>query len=228
MIFVADEFDKRRKVAKVLIDYATVVEFADLIDDDLIAWATARVKDAGSEMDQRGLRLLVSLVGPDVRRLTIEIDKLSTAALPERFISSELIESLVANSREVSNFDLTDQLFAGRKKEALKTLNKILDDGSEPLALLGLISYNVRRLLMAKEAMAQGLARGEVARIAKLRYSDQEAFLAAARRTDAGKLAGAIRRLAETDLAIKTSIGGSGPVGARLQIEMLVAELAGL
>ena len=76
--------------------------------------------------------------------------------------------------------------------------------------------------------MAQGLARGEVARIAKLRYSDQEAFLAAARRTDAGKLAGAIRRLAETDLAIKTSIGGSGPVGARLQIEMLVAELAGL
>ena len=228
VIFVADEFDKRRKVAKVLIDYATVVEFADLIDDDLIAWATARVKDAGSEMDQRGLRLLVSLVGPDVRRLTIEIDKLSTAALPERFISSELIESLVANSREVSNFDLTDQLFAGRKKEALKTLNKILDDGSEPLALLGLISYNVRRLLMAKEAMAQGLARGEVARIAKLRYSDQEAFLAAARRTDAGKLAGAIRRLAETDLAIKTSIGGSGPVGARLQIEMLVAELAGL
>ena len=226
VIFVADEFDKRRKVAKLFADNAAVVEFADLKDEELAAWARTKIKDAGSEVDERGLRLLVSLVGADVRRLTVEIEKLSTAALPERFISSELIESLVANSREVSNFDLTDHLFAGRKKEALKTLNKILDDGSEPLALLGLISYNVRRLLMAKEAMSQGLDRGEVARIAKLRYSDQEPFLATARRTDAGKLAGAIRRLAETDLAIKTSIGGSGPAGARLQIEMLVAELA--
>ncbi|HUR97142.1 MAG TPA: DNA polymerase III subunit delta [Pyrinomonadaceae bacterium] len=228
VVFVAEEFDKRRRMAKLLTDNTKAVEFADLKDEELVAWARTKIKDAGSEIDERGLRLLVSLVGPNVRRLTIEIEKLSTAALPDRFISSELIESLVANSREVSNFDLTDYLFAGRKKEALKTLHKILDDGSEPLALLGLISYNVRRLLMAKEAMSQGLDRGEVARIAKLRYSDQENFLATARRTDAGKLTGAIRRLAETDLAVKTSIGGSGPAGARLQIEMLVAELATL
>jgi len=140
-------------------------------------------------------------------------------------ISAELIGSLVSNSREISNFDLTDHLFAGRKTEALKVLKKILDDGSEPLALLGLISYNLRRLLMAKEAMSQGADRGEVARIAKLRYSDQEAFLANARRADEKSLVRAIRRLAETDLAIKTSIGGGGPHGARMQIEMLVAEL---
>ena len=33
-------------------------------------------------------------------------------------------------------------------------------------------------------------------------------------------------RMAETDLAIKTSRGASGPAGARMQIEMLVCELA--
>jgi DNA polymerase III subunit delta len=193
---------------------------------ELAKWARGKIQDAGSEIDERSLRLLVTLVGPDARRLTIEIDKLATAALPGRVISSELIELLVGNSREVSNFDLTGHLFAGRKAEALRTLNKILDDGSEPLALLGLISYNVRRLLLVKEAMSQGADRGEVARIAKLRYSDQEPFLATARRADSKKLSRAIKRLAETDLAIKTSVGGSGPVGARMQIEMLVAELA--
>ena len=36
----------------------------------------------------------------------------------------------------------------------------------------------------------------------------------------------AIKRLAETDAAIKRSIGGSGPAGARMQIEMLVCELS--
>ena len=226
VIFVADEFDKRRKIAKLLTDNAAAAEFCELKDVELAKWARDKIKDAGSEIDERALRLLVSLVGPDVRRLTIEIQKLSTAALPDKVISPELIESLVANSREISNFDLTDNLFAGRSTEALRILKKILDDGSEPLALLGLISYNVRRLLMAKAAMSQGADRGEVARIAKLRYSDQEPFLAAARRTDSKKLERAIRRIADTDLAIKTSAGGGGPQSARMQIEMLVAELA--
>ncbi len=226
VIFVAEEFDKRRKIAKLLTDNATAVEFTELKDAELAKWARDKIKDANSEINERELRHLVALVGPDVRRLTVEIEKLSTAALPDRMISTDLIESLVANSREVSNFDLTDHLFAGRKSEALKTLKKILDDGSEPLALLGLISYNVRRLLMAKEAMALGIDRGEVARIAKLRYSDQKPFLEMARRTDGNKLTRSIRRLAEVDLAIKTSIGGGGPPGARMQIEMLVAELA--
>lgn len=228
IIFIADEFDKRRKVAKLFIEYATVVEFSELADDELAKWARDRVREAGSEIDERALRLLIALVGPDVRRLSMEIAKLSTSALPDKVISAELIETLVANSREISNFDFTDHLFSGRKAEALKTLEKILNDGSEPLALLGLISYNVRRLLMAKEAMAAGADRGEVARIAKLRYSDQEGFLATARRTDRKRLEHAIRLLAKTDLAIKTSIGGGGPQGARLQIEMLVAELASL
>jgi DNA polymerase III subunit delta len=225
VVFVADEFDKRRKIAKLFIEQAAVIEFGELEDDELAKFAYREVEKAGSEIDTRAMRLLISLVGPDLRRLTIEVEKLSTAALPDKVISAELIESLVANSREISNFDLTDYLFAGRKKDALRVLKKILDDGSEPLALLGLISYNLRRLLMAKEAMSQGADRGEVARIVKLRYSDQETFLATARKADEKALVRAIRRLAETDLAIKTSIGGSGPQGARMQIEMLVAEL---
>ncbi len=225
VIFIAEEFDKRRKIAKLLIDNSAAVDFTELKDDDLRKWALGKIKDLECELDERALRLLIGLVGPDVRRLTVEIEKLATAALPDKVISAELVEQLVAYSREISNFDLTDHLFSGRKTEALKVLKKILDDGGEPVALVGLISYNVRRLLMAKTAMSQGLDRGEVARIAKLRYSDQEQFLATARRTDERTLVRAIQRLAETDLAIKTSIGGSAPVGSRLQIEMLVAEL---
>ena len=180
VVFVADEFDKRRKMTKLLSDNAVAVEFSELKDAELMKWARDKIKDAGSEIDDRSLRLLVSLVGPDVRRLTLEIGKLSTAALPGKVIGSELVELLVANSREISNFDLTDSLFAGRKNEALRILNKILNDGAEPVMLLGLISYNVRRLLMAKDAMEQGLDRGEVARIVKLRVKQDREKAAAA------------------------------------------------
>jgi DNA polymerase III subunit delta len=228
VIFVADEFDKRRKMAKHLIDHATAVEFSALEDNELMSWAQDKIRDAGSDIDQGALRLLIALVGADVRRLTIEIEKLSTAALPDKVITAELISSLVANSREISNFDLTDHLVAGRNREALHVLKKILDDGSEPLALLGLISYNIRRLLLAKESMSQGIERAQIARMLKLRYSDQQAFIAAALRADSNRLVRAIQRLADTDLAIKTSIGGPGKPAARMQVEMLVAELASL
>lgn len=228
VIFVADELDKRRKIAKLLIESSVAVEFKGLEDNELINWARTKLKDSKSEADDRALRRLVGLVGNNVRRLTNEIEKLSVAALPDALITPELIESLVPDSREISNFDLTDSLLSKNKTRSLQILKKILDDGAEPLMLLGLIASNFRRLFQSKEMMRQGVERREVARIMKLPYSKQEDFLATARRIETEKLTRIMRRISETDIAIKTSIGGGGSVGSRLQIEMLVCELANL
>ncbi len=226
VIFIADELNGVRKMGKFLRDKTNAVEFTRLDDRQLTEMARTKINDVGAEIDEAALKQLIGLVGQDVRRLTNEINKLAAAAMPGKIITSELVGALVPNSRELSNFDLTDHLIAGRKSQALTVLKEILDDGAEPVALMGLISYNYRRLLMAKELMARGADRREVANAAKLRYNDQEPFLAAARRSDARSLTHAIQRLAKADLAIKTSMGGSGPAGARMQIEMLVCELA--
>ncbi len=226
VIFIADELNGVRKMGKFLRDKTTAVEFTRLDDRQLTELARAKINEIGAEINEPALRQLIGLVGNDVRRLSNEINKLAAAAMPGKTITSALIDALVPNSRELTNFELTDHLVAGRRTQALATLKKILDDGAEPVALMGLISYNYRRLLMAKDLMSRGADRREVASVAKLRYNDQEPFLAAARRADTKNLTRAIKRLAETDLAIKTSIGGSGPQGSRLQIEMLVCELA--
>ncbi|MFN0278888.1 MAG: DNA polymerase III subunit delta [Pyrinomonadaceae bacterium] len=226
VIFIADELNGVRKMGKFLREKTTAVEFTRLDDRQLTEMARSKIQDAGMQIDEAALRQLIGLVGADVRRLTNEINKLAAAAMPDKIITSALIDALVPNSRELTNFELTDHLVAGRRTQALTVLKKILDDGAEPLALMGLISYNYRRLLMAKELMSRGADRREVANVAKLRYNDQEPFLTAARRADTKNLTHAIKRLAETDLAIKTSLGGSGAAGARLQIEMLVCELA--
>jgi DNA polymerase-3 subunit delta len=226
VMFIADELNGVRKMGKYLRDKTTAVEFTRLDDRQLTEMARTKIYDLGAEIDEAALRQLIGLVGPDVRRLTNEINKLAAAAMPGKTITSALIDALVPNSRELTNFELTDHLVAGRRAQALEALKKILDDGAEPLALMGLISYNYRRLLMAKDLMSRGADRREVANVAKLRYNDQEPFLAAARRADIQSLIHAIKRLADVDLAIKTSRGGSGPAAARLQIEMLVCELA--
>lgn len=228
VIFVADELDKRRKISKLLLEKCFAVEFQLLKDDELFVWAKTKFKDQKIEADEKALNLLIALVGNNLRRLTNEIEKLTVAALPDSLVTHELVEQLVPNSREISNFDLTDHLVSKNKKQALYTLKKILDDGAEPLMILGLIASNFRRLFLSKELMRQGVERREVARIMRLPYDKQEDFLAAARRSDTVSLISIMKRIAETDIAIKTSVGGGGNLGSRLQIELLVCELINL
>lgn len=225
VIFIADDLDKRRRMAKLLIKSCVSVEFKPLNDRELITWANDKFKDSGARADAKAVRHLVGLVGENVRRLTNEIEKLVTAALPEKLITYELVESLVPDSRELTNFALTDNLMEQNKTQTLHVLKKILDDGAEPLMLLGLIASNFRRLALAKELMEQGAERREILSVIRLPPFKHEDFIASARRADSRRLSGIMRRIAETDLAIKTSRGGAGKPGARLQIEMLVYEL---
>ncbi len=69
LIFVADELNGVRKMGKFLREKSTAVDFARLDDKQFADWARKSVVDAGAEIDDLTLRLLVSRVGSDVRRL---------------------------------------------------------------------------------------------------------------------------------------------------------------
>ena len=223
LIFVADEFDKRRRISRLLLENSCAVEFKHLRDGELIRWAKERFSELNAQIDEKALRHLVVLVGNDVRKLNMEIEKLSIAAAPNSLITCELVSKIVPNSRKLSNFELTDYLLSGNKSRVLGVMRKILDDGAEPLMLLGLLSYNFRRLLMAKEMINDGMDYNEISRIMRLPYNKEKEFLETARRTSESKLSRVLGRLFEADLAVKTSIATP-----QLYIEMLVCELAAI
>lgn len=222
VIFVASELDKRRKLSKSLIEACASVEFAPLRDDALASWARARLKELKAGADERALHQIVALVGASVRRLSNELEKLATAAASEGGrITIELVDALVGRSRELSNFELTDHLIARDRRRALETMRRLMDDGAEPVMLIGLLASNYHRLALAKELMTRGVPNEEVFKLANVPFGKREEFLATARRTDADALARRIRRIAAADLAIKTS-----QATPRLQLEMLVCELS--
>jgi DNA polymerase-3 subunit delta len=226
VVFVADELNGNRKITKLLKQYAEVIEFEPLSEVELFRRASQEILDAGAKADERTIHHIVTLVGPDVLRLTNEIRKLATASLPMGLITIELVDELVGYKREIENWTLTNNLLAGKRSAALQILRKLLDDGAEPVMILGLIGSGFHKLLLAKELMARGIGRQEVIGIAKPPYGHYEEFFAFSRRADSEKLAGALKRIADADLSIKTSLGGSGPSATRMQIEMLVCELA--
>ena len=220
MIFVADELDKRKKSSKVLLDTCTVVEFPPLKDAEAKSWAKTRLKELKTTADDQVLTEIIRLVGTDVQTLFNELDKLASAAADTGRITSGLVDELIGRSRELSNFELGDHLLAGNRKRALETLHRLLEDGAEPVMLVGLIAGNYHRLALGKHLLARG-GREEVFRNIGLPPFKRDAYIATLQRSTAAKIARGIQLTAATDLAIKTS-----QATPRLQLEMLVCELA--
>ena len=225
MIFVADDLDKRKTMTKTLLAKCAVVEFPAVKDAEAKAWARTRLKELKTTADDRVLTDIVRLVGTNLQTLSSELEKLAAAAVETRQITMELVDQLIDRSRELSNFDLGDQLIAGDRRRALETLHRLLEDDVAPVMLVGLIASNYHRLALAKELLQRG-DRAEVNRLVYGSPAKRDAFMNTLQRSDARKLARGIQLIAAADLALKTSLAGSGLKGARLQLEVLVCELA--
>lgn len=220
VIFTANELDKRKKLTKVLQSNCTVVEFPAVKDAEAKSWARARLKQAKINASERVLTELVNVVGTDLQTLGCELDKLSAAAIETRDITLDMVDALIGRSRELSNFDLGDQLIAGDRQRAMQTLHRLLEDDVPPVMLIGLIAGNYHRLAMAKELLNRG-RRDEVFRLIYGPSAKRDAFRRTLQQSDFGKIARGIKLIADADLAIKTS-----QATPRLQLEMLVCQLA--
>ena len=220
VIFVARDLDKRKKLTKALLDNCTVVDFPQASDGEAKAWAKEYLKQLKIATDDRALSEIVALVGTDIQTLCSELEKLATAAGDTRRINVDLVDDLIGRSRELSNFDLTDYLIHKNRKKALEILYRLLEDGSEPVMLIGLIASNYHRLAVAKDLLTR---KGKDAVFQQIRmpWRKQGEFLATLQRSSEADIAGGIQRIAAADVAIKTS-----QATPRLQLEMLVCELA--
>jgi DNA polymerase-3 subunit delta len=220
MIFIADDLDKRKKSSKVLLDTCTVVEFSPLKDAEAKSWAKSQLKELKVSADDQVLSELIRLVGTDVQTLANELEKLTSAAAATNRITLDHVDELIGRSRELSNFELADHLMAGNRKRALETLHRLLEDGAEPVMLVGLIAGNYHRLALGKHLLARG-GREEVFRNISLPPFKRDSYISTLQRSTAAKIARGIQLTAAADLAIKTS-----QATPRLQLEMLVCELA--
>ena len=220
MILIADDLDKRKKSTKALLDNAVVVDFPSLKDAEAKTWARSRLKELKVTADDPVLSEIVTLVGTDVQTLFNELDKLASAVAGTGRITSAVVDELIGRSRELSNFELGDHLLANNRKRALETLHRLLDDGAEPVMLIGLIAGNYHRLALAKHLLAKG-GRDEVFRNISLPTFKRDAYIANLQRKDAAKIARGLQLTAAADLAIKTS-----QATPRLQLELLVCELS--
>jgi DNA polymerase III subunit delta len=88
------------------------------------------------------------------------------------------------------------------------------------LLILGAIASNYRRMLMAKDLMRHDAPNSEVAKAAGMSPYVVTRFNERVRKIETGRIVAGIERIAQTDVALKSSLATP-----RLQLELLICEL---
>ena len=232
LVFVSDALDNRRNIATMLRKTCEVVSF-DPMDEREAApqWIRDYVKRADRFIEPQAAAYLIGMVGVDLRLLSNELDKLinyaggkGQAGQTGRIGKPE-IDEMVLNSREHSNFELTDAILDGDRRRALNLLDRIYANASESaqslsLMILGAIASNYRKALAAKELMRQNAPNSEVAKAVGMPPFAVTRFNERVRKIETDRILRGIARIAETDIALKTSLATP-----RLQLEVLICEL---
>ena len=230
LAFVSAGLDNRRAIATALRKAAVVVNFDPLDEKDSAPrWVLEYVKRNGCQMDSSDAAYLIGTVGVELQRLTSELEKLicfvGSFADKRGRISRTEIDALVAHTREHSNFELTDALLDGKRERALRLLGHIFDNPPEApqtlaILMLGAIARSYRNLLLSKELMRQNAAQEEIAKAVGMSPYAVKYLNERARKAETKTLLKALARIAETDIALKSSLATP-----RLQMELLVCEL---
>jgi len=226
LAFVSPGLDNRRNIATMLRKAATVVNFDPLDEKDSAPrWVVEYARNHGCVMDASDAGYLIGMVGVELQRLTCELDKLICFVGGKGRISKTEIDELVLHTREHSNFELTDAVLDGKRERALRLLGHIFDNPPEApqslaILMLGAFSRSYRNLLVAKELMRQNAPNEEIAKAVGVSPYAVKYLNERARKADSDRLLKGLLRIAQTDVALKSSLATP-----RLQMEMLVCEL---
>jgi len=127
----------------------------------------------------------------------------------------------VAETRQRSVFELTKAIGAGEVARALGLLANMLRNREPPLRIQFMLARQVRQIWRAKELAAAGASRGDIAAAVGINPYFLDDILVPARRMSRAALEGALERLYQADLALKTS-----RVEPELALSRLVQSLA--
>jgi DNA polymerase-3 subunit delta len=224
LILDAKTFPETTKLAKALPDAAKVsckAPPAHKLPDWAAGWASTH---HGKKLTADAAGLLVELVGPQMGVLDQELAKLAVAVGSRPTITPEDVDALVGRSRAANVFRILDSIGEGKPADALKTLAELFEEGEDPLAVLGPLTYSLRQLAGVNRQLAAGLPLGPAMDAAGVPKWPQK-------RQEVERLLRHLgrRRLDQlTDWLVDINLGlkGGNPLPPRLQVERLVVKLA--
>lgn len=120
----------------------------DLLKSNQLAdWIKDYVKNEGGSIDQDALRQLVESIGPDLWRMSNELDKL---LLYDKKIAASSVNSIVNFEVNTNVFSLLDGIGERNKAKAFGELGNLLKTREGGLRIMAMIQKSVRTIAVTK------------------------------------------------------------------------------
>lgn len=149
------------------ISKATIESFTAWPETKWRAWVNQLVKKLEGTISPAAVDILLRWCGDDGWRLESEVEKL-VAHAGSQTITAELVEQLVRAPDVSDVFALTDALGRRQTAAALRLLQRELDAGTHPLAIVTLLTGHLRNLLLVQNAQTAGQPAPQIATLLKL------------------------------------------------------------
>ncbi|CAN5430525.1 hypothetical protein BH11PLA2_BH11PLA2_12030 [soil metagenome] len=224
LILEVKTFPEKTKLAKLLPDAGKLVCKApkpEYLPRWCVDWAKA---GHGKKLTADAAALLVDHVGPQMGLLAQEIDKLVTAVGSAAEITPEQVDKYVGRSRAANVFRIMEAIGEGKATDAMTVLSELFDEGQDPMAILGPLQYQLRKLAAFERHLGTGLPAGPAMDAAGVPKWPQarNSFDKQVRHLGRRRL----QQLTKWMIDIQTGLKGGNPLPGRLQMERLVTKLA--
>ena len=225
LVFVYDlleyKGDARTKLAGALKKYGSVVAFRRQEQGDLVDWIARRFRATDHDIGSEEARYLLFLCGDLMTNLISEIGKIAAYARHRR-ITREDIDAVAIPQVDAVVFQMTDAIARGDFDKAAAVLSDLLGSQESPIMILSVVGKYFRQLATARLARERGKNTAWLMEVWGMKNAwPAEKLMDAARRYSLDWCRNAVRRCAETDLAMK-STGSDG----RDDLVSLLLELA--
>ena len=193
-----------KKLAAAVKEHAQIVSFGKQSERSLCAWITRHFRAHGKSVTDELCQYLIFRTDGLMTTLGGEIDKIAAYQEGEA-ITRGAIDAVVIPALNAQTFDISDAVVNRDFEKALFKLQELYAMQTDPIAVLGAIGAQLRRLYYARVILSAGGGQKELMELTGLKSYPAGLTMTAARRVTDGFCQRAIELALDTDIAMKTS-----------------------
>lgn len=198
-----------KALAEACASAGVTADFAELKKEELNVWVREKMREKGLKPDFDAVDLLCESVGGELSALENEMEKLHlyTFDREDKNVSKEDVLTCIGFSKEENPFELSNAITACSKARAVRLVDKLLDDGEEPVGVLSKMTFPILKMARIKRMADAGMSPADILRAAGLMYWENRLVNSARSFPPQKNFVNALNRIIDADSALKSSSG---------------------
>ncbi|OGQ48125.1 MAG: DNA polymerase III subunit delta [Deltaproteobacteria bacterium RIFCSPLOWO2_02_44_9] len=219
-IVSSDKIDKRLAFFSELDKAGYLFYFKPPSGRELPLWIKKEVQGAGKRITDEAVAAFMEIADNELRDIKQEIDKLALFVGKREMIEKKDVEMAVAKGRIDTVFDLADSLGKKDLRKGIMNLKRLMDQGEQPVKILGTISRQFRIMWRVKILKEKGTAVNGIAQQLGIFPSYVDGYLRQGNSFSTEELLSVFNILRGADIALKSGRQSAGMVLERLVLEL--------